>query len=245
MLCALQCPVQDVRQGRCLHHLQVDAPLLSCNLLEEPSGSGQYLVAAGADGGVHFIDCTSGERLGGEGEVRAECWQAYRVSMQSRPDVPGCMAVAAAYLPPRRSALCHCWLHTCLLAARPATRRCEQPVPGSRAAETAAVRLPVGRWRLAGCFRCVLAACSGVPSGREGCRTPCMPLRILHAADRPLLRNLGRGLCPNQQPDLHSRAGEAVVLGEDDLASSEQPAQPAGSGHQPPRKWSPIHVWQR
>lgn len=80
----------------------------------------------------------------------------------------------------------------------------------------------------------------GRAAARHACRCePCM----LH--DRLLLRNLGRGLCPNQQPDLHSRAGEAVVLGEDDLASSEQPAQPAGSGHQPPRKWSPIHVWQR
>ena len=65
------CPshLQDVRQGRCLHHLQVDAPLMSCTLLGEEgsvSGGRQCLVAAGADGGVHFVDCTSGEQALGK-----------------------------------------------------------------------------------------------------------------------------------------------------------------------------------
>jgi len=64
--------MQDVRQGRCLHHLQVDAPLLSCTLLGEAgSNGGQCLVAAGADGGVHFVDCTSGKQSGLRGGV--EC----------------------------------------------------------------------------------------------------------------------------------------------------------------------------
>lgn len=66
--------MMDVRQGRCLHHLQVDAPLLSCTLLGE-DGGGQCLVAAGADGGVHFIDCTSGEQAWVGWEPPMQRWQ--------------------------------------------------------------------------------------------------------------------------------------------------------------------------
>ena len=45
-----------------LQHLQLEAPLLSCTLLPASSGGsgGQVLVAAGADGGVHFVDIDSG-----------------------------------------------------------------------------------------------------------------------------------------------------------------------------------------
>jgi WD40 repeat protein len=50
--------VLDVRRGACLHHLQLDAPLLSCTLLQH--GGSQSLVAAGADGAVHFVDLASG-----------------------------------------------------------------------------------------------------------------------------------------------------------------------------------------
>lgn len=50
---------QDVRQGACLQHLKLETPLLSCTLLPDGSG-GQCLAAAGADGGVHFVDVTSG-----------------------------------------------------------------------------------------------------------------------------------------------------------------------------------------
>lgn len=56
--------IMDVRQGSCLHHVQLESPLLSCTLLPvggAGSSSGQCLVAAGADGGVHFIDVATGE----------------------------------------------------------------------------------------------------------------------------------------------------------------------------------------
>lgn len=42
---------------------------MSCTLLGEEgsvSGGRQCLVAAGADGGVHFVDCTSGEQALGK-----------------------------------------------------------------------------------------------------------------------------------------------------------------------------------
>ena len=61
--------LQDVRQGACLQHLQLEAPLLSCAMLDG-GGSGssrsgsisssQCLVAAGADGAVYFVDVTTG-----------------------------------------------------------------------------------------------------------------------------------------------------------------------------------------
>lgn len=58
--------MMDVRQGSCLQHLQLEAPLLSCTLLPTSAatssgGPGQCLVAAGADGGVHFIDVATGK----------------------------------------------------------------------------------------------------------------------------------------------------------------------------------------
>ncbi|KAL4422869.1 hypothetical protein ABPG75_009066 [Micractinium tetrahymenae] len=59
--------MMDVRQGGCLQHLQLEAPLLSCTLLPSSGGSsgasssGQCLVAAGADGRVHFVDVATGE----------------------------------------------------------------------------------------------------------------------------------------------------------------------------------------
>ena len=62
--------LQDVRQGACLQHLQLEAPLLSCALLDggggrSSSSSGgtsgsQCLVAAGADGAVYFVDVATG-----------------------------------------------------------------------------------------------------------------------------------------------------------------------------------------
>ncbi|PSC76521.1 DNA-binding isoform A [Micractinium conductrix] len=52
--------MMDVRQGACLQHLKLETPLLSCTLLPDGSG-GQCLAAAGADGGVHFVDVTSGK----------------------------------------------------------------------------------------------------------------------------------------------------------------------------------------
>lgn len=60
--------MMDVRQGGCLQHLQLDAPLLSCTLLPgSTSGTGGSsssqgcLVAAGADGAVHFVDVATGD----------------------------------------------------------------------------------------------------------------------------------------------------------------------------------------
>jgi hypothetical protein len=56
-----------VRQGACLQHLQLEAPLLSCTMLDGGgssgsgnSGSSQCLVAAGADGAVYFVDVATG-----------------------------------------------------------------------------------------------------------------------------------------------------------------------------------------
>lgn len=59
--------VMDLRYGRgCLQHLLLDTPLLSCTLMlggSSPSSpnSGQVLVAAGADGAVHFVDIGTGD----------------------------------------------------------------------------------------------------------------------------------------------------------------------------------------
>ena len=64
--------LQDVRQGACLQHLQLEAPLLSCAMLDGGGGSSssssssggtsgsQCLVAAGADGAVYFVDVATG-----------------------------------------------------------------------------------------------------------------------------------------------------------------------------------------